>query len=227
MCFSAAGSFALSGVLTGIGVASLARTSWKPLRMFAAIPLLFAAQQAAEGAVWLTLGRGGGTAHWLAVNAFLSVALVVWPMWLPFSLRLVERDDGRRRALTSLFWFGVMVSVYAASLLARWQPTARVAGHSISYDYQSRHETLSHVVYLLTYVVPTMVPFFLSTLALARAMGVMLIASLAVTVLVQRDTLTSVWCFFAAVMSCLILVIVGKEQRGSVALPAAQPATSR
>jgi hypothetical protein len=180
--------------------------------MFAAIPLLFAAQQATEGVVWLTIG-GGGTVHRLAVSAFLSVALVVWPMWLPFSLRLVERDDGRRRTLTWLVWFGVVVSVYAASLLVRWQPTARIAGHSISYDYQSRHETLSHVVYLLAYIVPTIVPFFVSTLALARTMGVTLIASLAVTVAVQRDALTSVWCFFAALMSCLILVIVGREQR--------------
>jgi len=188
--------------------------------MFAAIPLLFAAQQATEGLVWLTV-EGGGTAHRLAVNAFLAVALVVWPMWLPFSLRLVERDEGRRRALTWLFWFGVLVSMYAAWLLARWQPAARIAGHSISYDYQSRHETLSHAVYLLAYVIPTLVPFFVSTVALARAMGVMLIASLAVTVLVQRDALTSVWCFFAALMSCLILVIVGREQRGAAGLPVA------
>jgi hypothetical protein len=226
VCFSATGSFAVSAVLTGIGVATLTRNSWKPLRMFAAIPLLFAAQQAAEGVVWLTMGDSAGALHRLAVNAFLSAALVVWPMWLPFSLRLVERDDGRRRALTGLFWLGVLVSVYAASLLARWQPTARIAGHSISYDYQSRHETLSHVIYLVAYVVPTLVPFFVSTLALARTMGVMLIASLAVTVLVQRDTLTSVWCFFAALMSCLILVIVGKEQRGALGLPATQPALS-
>jgi uncharacterized protein DUF6629 len=191
--------------------------------MFAAIPILFAAQQATEGVVWLTIG-GGGTVHRLAVNAFLSVALVVWPMWLPFSLRLVERDDGRRRALTWLVWFGVVVSVYAASLLVRWQPTARIAEHSISYDYQSRHETLSHVVYLLAYIVPTIVPFFVSTLALARTMGVTLIASLVVTVAVQRDALTSVWCFFAALMSCLILVIVGREQRWVVGLPTAEPA---
>jgi hypothetical protein len=40
---------AISGVLTAVGATALARNSSKPRRMFAAIPLIFAAQQAAKG----------------------------------------------------------------------------------------------------------------------------------------------------------------------------------
>ncbi len=75
-----------------------------------------------------------------------------------------------------------------------------------------RAATPNFILYLLAYVVPTVVPFFVSTMNLARPMGVMLIVSLVVTVLIERDALTSVWCFFAAVLSCLLFIAIGREQ---------------
>jgi hypothetical protein len=212
MCFSATGSFAISGVLTAVGAASVARNSSRPHRMFAAIPLLFAAQQAAEGTVWLTMDGAHPLVHGLAVNIFLGVALIVWPTWLPFALRLVERNPGRRRALGLLFWIGAVVAVYAAVLLARFRPVAQIAGHSIRYDYATSGDGLAGLVYLLGYATPTVVPFFVSTVSLARTIGAMLVASLVASALVQRDALTSVWCFFAAVLSALILIAVTREQ---------------
>ena len=224
MCFSAAGSFAISGVLTGVGAASIATNASKPHRMFAAIPVIFAGQQAAEGLVWLTIDGGHHQLlHRLAVVVFLGVAMVVWPMWLPFSLRLIERSPARRRALMGLFWFGALASTYAAVFLLRTGPVAIVAGHSIRYDYPSSNDAPGHLVYLLAYVVPTVVPLFVSTARLARTIGVTLVVSLAATVIVERDTLTSVWCFFAAILSGLILAAVAREQRSSAA-PGSVPA---
>src|SRR5437870_4913753 len=104
MCFSAAGSFTLSGVLAAIGVASVTRSVHSPARMLAAVPLLFAAQQAAEGVVWLTTDSAHpstlGANHSLAVYAFLAFALIVWPVWSPLSLRRIERSGPRRSILT-------------------------------------------------------------------------------------------------------------------------------
>ena len=221
MCFSATGSFALSGVLTGLGVAALARNSSKPHRMFAAVPLLFAAQQAAEGVVWLTIHDADhAILHRLAVIVFLGFAMVIWPTWLPFSLRLMERTRVRRRILTGLSCFGAVVSAYAVVLLTLWQPAARVAGHSIRYDYQQNQSAWVRLFYLVGYVVPVIGPFFVSTTPLARTIGVTLVGSLVATVVVERNALTSVWCFFAAILSGLILVVVVKEQevgRGSTA----------
>jgi len=132
--------------------------------MFAAIPLIFAAQQAAEGTVWLTMSGGRGALHQLVVNVFLAVALVVWPTWLPFALRAVERNPSRRRVLGALFWLGGAVAVYAAVFLARFRPVAQIAGHSIRYDYASSGDGVSNLFYLLVYTLPTVVPFFVSTL---------------------------------------------------------------
>jgi hypothetical protein len=212
MCFSATGSFAISGVLTAIGVTSIARNSSRPHRMFAAIPLLFAAQQAAEGTVWLTMDGGRPTLHRLMVGVFLAIALVVWPTWLSFALKLVERSPARRRTLGALFWVGSAVAVYAAVFLVRAGPVAQIAGHSIRYDYLSSGDGPNPLFYLLVYAIPTVVPFFVSTVRGARTIGVALVVSLLASVVVQRDALTSVWCFFAAILSGLILGAVVREQ---------------
>src|SRR5690242_19077182 len=128
MCFSPTGSFVLSGVLASVGVVSVTQNSSRHQRMFAATPFLFAAQQASEGVVWLTV-KGGGDSSLLrvAVIAFLGFALVVWPVWVPVSLRRIERNAGRRRTLTVLSWVGAGVSVSAAFLLALWRPVAAIA----------------------------------------------------------------------------------------------------
>jgi len=75
--------------------------------------------------------------------------------------------------------------------------------------------TLKGLVHLLAYVVATVAPFFATTASLART-GVTLVASVPVTVLVERDTLTSVWCFFAAILSGLMVIAVSREQRSNV-----------
>src|SRR5690242_9093334 len=54
MCFSVGASFTASGILAVIGGFALVRAP-KYYRALAAIPLLFALQQFAEGVVWMTL----------------------------------------------------------------------------------------------------------------------------------------------------------------------------
>jgi len=213
MCFSATGSFAISGVLTAVGAASVARNSARPLRMFAAIPLIFAFQQAAEGSVWLTMDGVHAAVHRLAVNGFLSIALLVWPTWMPFALKLAERDPGRRRALAALSWMGVAVAICAAVWLVRFNPTAEVAGHSIRYRYSPNASDAEALLYLLVYAVPAVAPFFVSTVRLSPTIGVMLIVSLIAATIVEKDALASVWCFFAAMLSVLVLVAVEREGR--------------
>jgi hypothetical protein len=56
-------------------------------------------------------------------------------------------------------------------------------------------------------------PFFISSASLTRSTGSMLLVSLVVTALVQREVLTSVWCCFAAVLSTLALATVLMDQQ--------------
>jgi hypothetical protein len=151
--------------------------------------------------------------HRLAVNTFLGFALVIWPFWVPLSVRIMERSAARRRALTALSWFGGLVGVSAALLLSRWQPVASVAGHSIRYDYPGTSDSPIHFLLLVAYAVSVVLPLFVSTAKLARTIGVVLVLSVMITVSIERDAFTSVWCFFAAILSGLIAVAVDRDQR--------------
>jgi hypothetical protein len=214
MCFSATGSFTLSAILTGAGAASLAVNRSAPHRMFAGIPLLFATQQASEGIVWLTMDNvQHPLLHRFAINVFLGVALVVWPIWVPTSLGRIERDPARQRALVLLAGAGLLVAIFAAYLLLRRQADAEVVGHRLAYWTHGGSSPTQDLFYLAAYIIPAVGPFFVSTTALSRTVGLVLAGSMIATAVIQRQTLTSVWCFFAAVLSALVALIVTREQR--------------
>jgi hypothetical protein len=214
MCFSATGSFGVATVIAGIGAVAINQAKPPSHRMLALVPLLFAAQQVAEGVVWMTIGHAtAATLQGVAVDLFLGFALVAWPIWVPISLFVAERNPRRRKALAVLSWMGAAVGVYATALLLRGRPTAHVAGHSIAYSYVERGPALVLALYLPGYVLPTVVPFFISTISRAKLMGTVLAVSLLATFLIQRQALTSVWCFFAAILSVLIVLSISKDHR--------------
>lgn len=224
MCFSATGSFAAAGLLAGIGAVAMRSIAAPTQRMFAAMPLLFAAQQVAEGIVWLTLADPArAPLQQVAVHAFLIFAVAVWPVWLPLSLRQAERSPARRQLLSGLACVGAGVATYALLALWRWPASAHTAGHSIQYALASGGAALDRDLYLAVYVIPTVLSFFVSGISLARVTGVALALSLAASVLIERDALTSVWCFFAALLSGLVLTAVILERRLGAA-PAASAA---
>ncbi len=182
--------------------------------MVATIPLLFAAQQAAEGVVWLTIGNPDRSGlQNAAVDGFLGFALVIWPLWLPAALLRVEADGLRRKLLWGLLGAGLGVAMTAGVLLMRWQPVAEVAGHCIHYTYSPGAGAFAPGVYLAAYAIPVVVPFFASSVSLARTTGAALFLSLVAAVVIERQALTSVWCFFAAVLSGLVLATIILEQR--------------
>ena len=212
MCFSATGSFAVAGLILAVGAATIDRNVHPPLRMFAAIPVLFAAQQVAEGTVWLSRdGALPGLVQVLAVYVFLGVALAIWPVWMPLSLWMAERDPRRRRTLGALLGLGVMVSIAALFVLTRWQPTATVEGHSIRYHFAGTSDTWIKALLLVAYTLATVAPLYVSTVRLTRVIGAALMVSLIASILIQRNVLTSVWCFFAAIVSVLFFLAVARE----------------
>lgn len=185
------------------------------------MPVLFAVQQAAEGVVWLTIGDPQSTrVHQLGAWAFLGFAFVVWPAYAPASLYAAERDPDRRRILRVIALWGAVLAASAPLLLARWHPVATVVEHSIRYAPIGTENSVLNGLLLLAYVVPTVAPFLVSSTTMARTLGGAFVVSLIITVVVERNALTSVWCFFAALLSALILAAVAREQAG---LPATRP----
>lgn len=214
MCFSATGSFSVAAVLAGVGVVSATQKKADAHRVLAATPLLFAVQQVAEGMVWRTIeDPRQSTLNLVSIAVFLGFALVVYPIWSPLALLVAERDPRRRKILRGLLAVGVCVSLYAAALLIQQRPVARIASHSVTYDYDKVGNALVLALYLPGYVIPTVVPFFVSTMKHAKVMGGVLVLGLVATFVIKRQALTSVWCFFAAVMSGVIVLSIAAEHK--------------
>jgi hypothetical protein len=225
MCFSATGSFAAAGVLTVIGGVSLSRHRSPAYLMLAALPLVFAAQQVTEGIVWMTVDdQHHIQLHRIAVYAFLACALVIWPLWVPVALLRAENEPHHRKRLRALTWLGAAVSIYAVVLLVHGQPISRVARHSLCYDYQSTDDWAG-LLYLLPYVTVTVAPFFVSHLNFAKWLGTTFLAALVVSAIFRLGALTSVWCFFSALLSGFLIASIELTHR-RMALPKRVPDTA-
>lgn len=206
MCFSATASFVSAALLGGIGTVSVIQNTSNRHRMLTTIPLLFAVQQASEGVVWVTIGRPEQTAVLsAAVHLFLGFALLLWPVWLPMSLLQMEPTEARRRQIRTVIGVGCFVSAGGAFMLWRWPPVAVLSQHSIRYEYPHLGHGAAQVGYFLLYLVPALVPTFLSTRTIGRWIGVVLIATLVAAIVLKLGALTSVWCFFATAVSCVIV----------------------
>jgi hypothetical protein len=78
MCFSATASFSAASITAVIGVATLWQVKHRRELLLAAIPLIFAFQQAIEGALWLHLSAGSSGEAVAALSlSFLVFAKVL------------------------------------------------------------------------------------------------------------------------------------------------------
>jgi hypothetical protein len=176
----------------------------------ALIPLIFAGQQAIEGGVWLGLDQAPEPV-WIGLlaNSFMVFALVVWPVWAPFSVSLVEGDHRRRLAI--------------AVILALSLPLAYVGLRNIwmqPYDVcvlESRLSYSSGLLYspfeMALYVLCTCGPFLLSSSRALRSFGAILVAGLIISTSLYLLAFISVWCFFAAIASLTIPLFLAETSR--------------
>lgn len=170
----------------------------------AATPLLFAAQQACEGAVWLVLERSPfGRSDTGLLRAFLFFALLVWPAYLPPALLVLEKVKRRRAALALAWALGIFVGGYLVACASLRASEACIAFGNLYYWVQidAPLKTVAPYAYLACIVTPLLVSSVPGTSLLAIAAAV----SFAVTGYLYRAGFISVWCFFAAVLAGLVV----------------------
>ena len=118
MCFSATASFTSSAVIAAVGVATLAISRGPREWLFAAIPLLFAFHQFAEGAVWLGLTGNsalGGVKPWGFLYMLYAQGLL--PLLVPLSVWLIEPSRRRRMMVLPFLALGASLTLYQLSLI--------------------------------------------------------------------------------------------------------------
>ncbi len=197
MCFSAEASFAASGVLAASSVAIARVPKEKASVPLSLIPTVFAAHQFIEGVLWLHHdGILPDGYKQVAVYAYVFIAYVLWPVFIPFAAYLIE--PGRRRRAIILLCQAVGLGVGLALVLGNLGATLDVSANCCSLSYRVNTPNMMMGPYLFAVAVP----FLVSSRKGMVLFGVAVAVSCAVAAyLATEATFPSVWCFFAAVLS--------------------------
>jgi hypothetical protein len=202
MCFSATASFAAGGFLLGLGTMTLRLARMPRERPFAAIPLLFAIQQFIEGVIWLTFSHDAPLLNTVMTHAYSFFSHVLWPIYVPVAVLLIEPPGRRRRLLLAFVVAGLMVGSYLLYVLAMYPVVSRPTGQHVEYVSPHFFAAFAMTLYLLS----TSVSLVLSTHQVVKLFGVLALLSFAAALYFYTVWFISVWCLFAALMSVVIFL---------------------
>jgi hypothetical protein len=200
MCFSAGASFTAGAIISAVGVATVVKVNKPDQKLFAIIPLIFGIQQLTEGCVWLTLQNPGhDTIQKISMYLFLITSDVLWPVMIPGSLLLMEEKPERRKAIRIFLIAGAVLSLYYASCLIHFEVTPQILNCHINYGGAFIPSLM--IPAFLLYIVVTVAPLLISSIKGMYLLGILMFFGVVVTVIFYVKNVTSVWCFFAAILS--------------------------
>jgi hypothetical protein len=138
-------------------------------------------------------------------------AHIVWPFWITLSALLLENRAARKKILQALFVVAILLSGSEIYYMAVTPIIAEISGHHVKYlfEYPPTYVLVTDIVYGLV----TIVPCFVSSVKRMWLLGFCFTASLLFSALFYQTHLLSVWCFFAAVLSIIIYLIIDNHQK--------------
>lgn len=222
MCFSSTASFTAAAGLSVMGLLSIhAAKKNRSMMPLAASPLFFAAQQACEGIVWVTMNTGDSTSllHSIGMYSFLFFAAFWWPFWIPFTLYISEKKYLRKKLLSVIATIGTLTGIIMFAGWVFYTTGAKVINHHIDYPvsgypFNILNQCVAQLLsWLLSigYCIATITPFFISSIKYMWVMGIAVGTGLVIAAIFYYMAFPSVWCFFAAISSALLYVIVKKH----------------
>ncbi|MBN8893371.1 MAG: hypothetical protein J0I71_00865 [Rhodanobacter sp.] len=215
MCFSATASVTASVALTGIGVLALRAARTRGERLFALIPLLFAAQQATEGLIWMSYTWEAPTLRAWATQIYSVFSHLLWPAFVPWTVRALEPVPWRRQVLALLGFGGLVSALFLlASMVATPIEVAPIGGHL---EYRSPHFFLP--LSLTLYLASTTLGLGMSSRPAIRWFGVLALVSAGLAYAVYAHWFISVWCFFAAVLSVMVYIALASRRAAAPVTP--------
>lgn len=212
MCFSPGASFAGAIIISAIGIVTIRKVHKPSQIIFASIPLFFGIQQFAEGLLWLTLPLTGYEGlQKISSYTFLIMAQVLWPVMIPLSVLFMEESGKRKRFLYILLITGAILSAYYSYCLMHFDVTPQIKGFHIQYN-NNFPESLAMASFIF-YLAATITPLFVSSIKRTHLLGILMTLSCLVTAIFFTQYLTSVWCFFAALISGVIFWILNESKK--------------
>ena len=203
MCFSATASFSAGALLLGIGALTLRSalaTHQRRALPFAAIPMLFAVQQLIEGVIWLSFSHEAPLLNWVMTHVYSFFSHVLWPVYVPVAVLLMEPAGWRHRALIAFVAAGAAVGAYLLYILLAFPVVSRPTGQHIEYDSPHFFAAVTMTLYLLS----TALSPLLSTHRMVVVFGALALLSFGAAYAFYATWFISVWCFFAALLSAVV-----------------------
>ncbi|KKS59028.1 MAG: hypothetical protein UV24_C0009G0019 [Candidatus Nomurabacteria bacterium GW2011_GWA2_42_41] len=165
MCFSVTASFVAGTALSAVGVVTIKKAKAKKELSFASIPLLFGVQQFVEGAVWLSFQYSAQIFNQIATYAYLGFAYVLWPIFVPLSVGLLETDSHRKKILYSFQFVGLAVGSYLFYFIVSNPVASQIVNKSIVYSMPAVSFAITYRFYTVSYV--SVWCFFAAVLSIA------------------------------------------------------------
>jgi hypothetical protein len=204
MCFSPLGDLVGGAVVVAIGVDACRHVKGRNENWaIATFPLLLGLHQIDETFVWWGLQGHvprdiGNIAMWI----YLLFALVVLPPLVPFLLAIFEPSPRRRRRYIPFLLLGLVVSGVILEAMLVGHPVARLGTYHVAYSIGLQHGILIIGLYILAICGSLLVS---GNRALVW-FGVANVIAIIVLALLCASGFTSLWCFYAALVSGAIAV---------------------
>jgi len=197
--------------LIAVGAVTIIRAGERRELAFAAIPLLFGIQQLIEGILWLSFHYDAPQLRTLFTYLFTMFSHVLWPIYLPFAVGLLETEPWRLRGMWIFRFIGLSVSIHLLLLIAL-QPLTAVADQHIIYISPRLYEWPM----MLLYIVATCLVSIFSSFKLIRIFGLLALLLFGVAYLFYTEAFFSVWCFFAAILSMIVYRFIATNKHTGV-----------
>jgi hypothetical protein len=223
MCFSATASFGAGAVLGVVGIVAITKAKTRSQKVFATIPLIFAVQQVTEGLLWLSLkDEAENSLRSLLTYIYLVFAMGIWPFWISFTVWLLEKDRRRKKIMNFLLAIGTIVAIIVVLVLSLYPvevmtplcrtcpvPEAASVADHLHYEFTFPATAKKLIgVFTVLYIVATIVTPLLSTIRKMKWLGIVFLVSYLFAVMFYQGYVVSVWCFFAALLSFVVLWII-------------------
>jgi Na+/melibiose symporter-like transporter len=122
----------------------------------------------------------------------------------------MEESKIRKKFLYLLLIVGAMLSAYYLYCLIFFNVNPQIMGYHIQYN-NDFPESLAMISFIF-YLTATITPLFVSSIKRTHMLGILMTLSCLVTAIFFTQYLTSVWCFFAALISGVIYWILSDSR---------------
>jgi Family of unknown function (DUF6629) len=201
MCFSPEADLVGGVAVTVIGVDALRHVRHGVELPLAALPVLLGAHQLIETFVWWQLqGHVSDAVGTVATWAYLLIALVVLPPYVPFAIRAIEPTPARRALIVPFMVIGGAVAATLLVSMVRHPISATMGTHHLVYHVYVPYP----VVLFPAYVVATCGPLLVSGYRHTVVFGAVNLPVVVLLAVAERNGLASLWCAWAAVTSVII-----------------------